>query len=121
MTRTLKIALLLLTLVVASLIGWYVTSTKEKPLPPRLSELPARYQYAAKAVASILVGEQEEPKEFRAEIEEKEEGEVLVFHLWHDSAYSPENDRVIGNPGGKCRDIIYDVKTSEASRSMLWQ
>ncbi len=121
MTRTLKLSLFLLALVFTSSAGLLASSTKKELPPPRLSELPVRYQDAAKAVAAVLVGEKEEPKEFRAEIEEKDEGKKFVFHLWHDSAFTRENKRVVGNPGGKCRDIEYDVRSRKASQSLFWQ
>jgi hypothetical protein len=90
--------------------------------PPRLlSDVPPKYQEAAKAVALVLVREKEEPKEFKAEVEEKEGGEVFVFHLWHVSAFVPENRNAPGNPGGKCRDISFNLRTGKASRSVFWQ
>jgi hypothetical protein len=89
--------------------------------PWLLSDVPPKYQEAAKAVALVLVREKEEPKEFKAEVEEKEGGEVFVFHLWHVSAFASENRNAPGNPGGKCRDISFYSRTGKASRSMFWQ
>jgi hypothetical protein len=120
MTHALKLPLFLMPLVFGIVVGLHAANAKREALP-RLSEVASRYEGAAKAVVAVLVGEKEKPKEFRAEIEEKEEGKVLVFHLWHDSAFMPENKRVIGNPGGKCRDIVYDVRNRKASQSLFWQ
>jgi hypothetical protein len=89
--------------------------------PWLLSDVPPKYQEAAKAVALVLVGEKEDPAEFKAEVEEREEGEVFVFHLWHLSAFTPENKNAVGNPGGKCRDISFYSRTGKASRSMFWR
>jgi hypothetical protein len=86
----------------------------------RLVELDDRYQEAAKAVAAKLVAEQEDPKEFRATVVE-EDDRFWSFGLWHVSAFKPEYKNSFGNPGGRCRTIIYDRKNREASSSRLWQ
>jgi hypothetical protein len=85
-----------------------------------LIELPAKYQKAAERVAAVLISEKEDPSQFKAEVEENGK-ETFVFHLWHISAFKAENAGAVGNPGGKCRDIVYDVKSGRASASMFWQ
>ena len=116
-------ATLVLTLVFACPGAMNAAEPKTGPGAPPwlLSDVPPKYQEAAKAVALVLVSEKEEPKEFKAEVEEKEGGEVFVFHLWHVSAFPPENRNARGNPGGKCRDISFNSRTGKASRSMSWQ
>jgi hypothetical protein len=95
-------------------------------VPQRLRELPQSRQDAAKAVATILLVEKEVPEEFRAVVEEADDG-TLVFHLWHVSAFEVKREAaargfsVIGNPGGKCRDIVFDTKSGKASSSLFWQ
>lgn len=121
MTRMLKFFLITVVLLFASSADLPAASTKQESTLPRLSEVHPRYQDAASAVAAVLVGEKEEPKEFRVRVEEKHGGKVLVFRLWHDSAFTPENERFIGNPGGRCRDIEYDVESRKASQSLYWQ
>jgi hypothetical protein len=66
-----------------------------------------------------LAAENEDPREFQAEVEEKEG--MVVFHLRHSSAFAAENIGAMGNPGGRCRDIVYDVKNRKSSRSIFWQ
>jgi hypothetical protein len=79
-------------------------------------DLPPTYWDAALNVAAVLVAEKENPREFKAEIEEK--NGTYVFHLWHVSGLG---NPVVGNPGGKCRDIIYDLASRTASKSTFWQ
>jgi len=93
---------------------------KEIPALLNQKDLPAKYREAAEQVAAALAAEKETPREFKAEVEEKG-GRAYVFHLWHISAFTPENKGVVGNPGGKCRDIVYDLKSRTASKSMFWQ
>ncbi|MFI5337482.1 MAG: hypothetical protein ACHQ5A_11900 [Opitutales bacterium] len=105
----------------------YIASIAEKKipmvpkLPPRLNQLIVEYHDAAKAISAVLASEKEEPQEFRVEVEKRDNGRQLVFHLWHDSAFTLGNMRVAGNPGGKCRDIYYAVKARKASKSVFWQ
>ena len=127
MIHPLKFFSLLLALLIGCLIDLHAVDTKKESVAPRrLSELPEKYQDAAKAVAAILVGEKEDPKELRATVEEGD-GKLWIFQLWHVSAFEEMRNAkakgysVIGNPGGKCRNIAYDLKSGKASRSMLWQ
>ena len=79
------------------------------------------YQEGARAVAASLVAIGEKPSEFYADVESKKDGQLLVFHLWHESAFEPRHQNAIGNPGGKCRDVHYDVRKGKATESLLWQ
>lgn len=94
--------------------------------PSRLSELPEKYRIAANSVAAELVAENEKPEEFRAVVGEKDE-ETWIFYLWHVSAIEIKRDArakglsVIGNPGGRCRNIEFDLKAQKASASQYWQ
>ena len=94
--------------------------TKVAPALMNQKDLPAKYQEAAKSVAAVLASEKEDPREFKAEVQEKGET-AYVFHLWHISAFTPGNKGAVGNPGGRCRDIVYDVKSRKASKSVFWQ
>jgi len=42
------------------------------------------------------------------------------LHLWHRSAFTPENRRMLGNPGGKCRDALCD-ESGKLQRFLFWQ
>jgi hypothetical protein len=44
-----------------------------------------------------------------------------MFHLWHESAFLPENRNVVGNPGGKCRDVWYDPEKRTVVKVFWWQ
>lgn len=96
----------------------------ERPVPPRIvdgEKFPAEYRQAAQDVAASLTQGGDDPAAFHAEVEKTEEGQVLVFHLWHESAFLPENRNVAGNPGGKCRNVWYDVKQNKVIEALFWQ
>ncbi len=73
----------------------------------------------AKVVAAELRSGGEDPSEFFASVTERPD--VLIFHLWHQSAFAPENANVVGNPGGKCRDAYYDKASGTVSKTLFWQ
>jgi hypothetical protein len=63
----------------------------------------------------------ERPEEFFAEVEVSRANGMLVFHLWHRSAWNPENRGAVGNPGGKCRDVYFDPRRGEVTQTLFWQ
>ena len=77
------------------------------------------YREAATSVAQELMLDKENPAEFYAQVESA--GGALVFHLWHEDAFKEENQRLDGNPGGKCRDFYYDVETHSVTQKLFWQ
>jgi len=84
-----------------------------------LAALPAEFRAAAEAAANYLKGKGEEPSEFYVgDISRK--GEAIVLPLWHISAF-PLDQRVEGNPGGKCRNLEYDTVTERITKDLLWQ
>jgi hypothetical protein len=76
---------------------------------------------AVRSVAASLTENGERPEEFHADVERKEDGQILIFHLWHESAFEPQNSNVVGNPGGKCRDVQYDVRQRKVTQTLFWQ
>jgi hypothetical protein len=96
------------------------SASREIKLPPLLADVAPNYPEAIVEVSRQLRSEGADPKEFRAEIEELN-GTELIFRLWHQSAFLPEHQNSSGNPGGKCRDIVYDLKSGKASKSQFWQ
>lgn len=62
-----------------------------------------------------------DPGEFYVELEERDSGTLYVLHLWHQSAFLPENIGMNGNPGGKCRDVWYSVKERKIIKTLFWQ
>jgi hypothetical protein len=82
---------------------------------------PAEYREAVRTVAAALAEYGERAEEFQADVEPKEDGQILLFHLWHESAFEPRNRNVVGNPGGKCRDVRYDVKQRKVTQTLFWQ
>lgn len=45
----------------------------------------------------------------------------IIFHLWHESAFFPVNCGTLGNPGGRCRDFVYDEFSKRISEKRKWQ
>ena len=78
---------------------------------------PEKFRPAVQKVAKS-VGK---PEEFFANIEETKNTGELVFHLWHQDAFKPENMNVVGNPGGKCRDVYFDPQKGEVTKTLWWQ
>lgn len=96
------------------------TVTPESVGAIHLSEtglFPEKHRPAVEKVAKS-VGK---PGEFFAAIEEKKGTGELVFHLWHQDAFKPENRNVVGNPGGQCRDVYFDPQKGEVTRTLWWQ
>jgi len=86
--------------------------TKPAPLT-RTTAFPEQYRDAVRAVARYVGS----PQDFFAEIEPQKDGRELVFHLWHKSAFTPEDIGAAGNPGGKCRDVVYDTKKHSVTQT----
>jgi hypothetical protein len=82
---------------------------------------PADRQAGARAVADAVAQSGERPEEFFAEVEVTPGNGVVVFHLWHRSAWDPVNRGVVGNPGGKCRDVHFDPRSGEVIQTLFWQ
>ncbi len=90
--------------------GWWIGS----------SETPDKYQEAMQVVEELLKSRDEDPYEFYVTVTEKDK-DIIIFHLWHKDAFKPENRRVIGNPGGRCRDIQYHSKMKRIINQLFWQ
>jgi hypothetical protein len=74
------------------------------------------YREAALAVARHITS----PADYFARVE-PQDGHELVFHLWHKTAFLPENRGGAGNPGGKCLDVVYDTKKHKIVQDWAWQ
>ena len=97
---------------------------KSRIRPPPLvktSAFPLQYQEAARAVAASLTQAGEDPREFFAEVTPENGRHVLVFHLWHESAFESQSVAAVGNPGGKCRDVTYDIESRQVTQTLLWK
>jgi hypothetical protein len=124
----------ILTIVVLAAIGptaWAIWSLAGRGdgdgRPPGLLPLadpdtfPEDYRPGAMAVAAAVEGGGDRAGEFFAEVEASGPAGVVVFHLWHRSAWEPENRGATGNPGGKCRDIRYDPARGRVVEILFWQ
>ena len=85
----------------------------------KLEDIAPSFRDAASVAATALRATGEAPQEFFVEIEETPD--AVVLHLWHKDAFLPENANVIGNPGGKCRDMYYDPEARTITKTLLWQ
>jgi hypothetical protein len=83
------------------------------------SGYPAEHRAAAGAVIASIRKGGEDPGAFFAQVDA--EGGLLIFHLWHESAFLPENQGVPGNPGGLCRDVHVDPASMEVVATLWWQ
>ena len=98
-------------------------SSREGSLGPLVGDgenIAKEHQEAAAAVAASVREGGEDPKEFSCQIETAANGE-LIFHLWHESAFLPENRNTAGNPGGKCRDVYYNPTQKKVVKTLGWQ
>jgi len=82
-------------------------------------KFPSQYREALAAVALELRRDGEDPTEYIAAIDGGHD--QLTFHLWHTTAFLPENACSIGNPGGRCVDFVYDTKTRAVVAKLGWQ
>ena len=71
------------------------------------------------AVIEVATLDGEVPNDFYVQIERKES--EFIFHLWHYSAFKEENCNMAGNPGGLCRDIVYDIEKQKVTKKLGWQ
>ena len=80
---------------------------------------PSEYREAVDAVIKELQKNNETPAEFYAQIEMDENSSMLIFHLSHQDAF--KDDIFPGNPGGKCRDMYYDVNQKKVVKTLFWK
>jgi hypothetical protein len=99
----------------------FMEEKKSLPSPANAESFPTSQQEAARAVAAALRERGEKPEEFHARVETKEADNILVFNLWHESAFAKRDGLVAGNPGGKCRNVYYDRKTKQVTQMLFWQ
>jgi len=106
------------------LVGAEVVKKAESPqvLPMAMAESawPGRRR-CLESIAAGLRARGEDPSEFHVGTEVKEEKGELRFNLWHRSAFTPRNRRMVGNPGGKCRDALCDRSSGDLRRFLWWQ
>ena len=84
-----------------------------------LVALPVEFRAAAEAAANHLRRKGEDPSEFYVSNISRL-GETIILPLWHISAF-PLKQRVVGNPGGKCRNLEYDTVTGRITGELFWQ
>jgi hypothetical protein len=84
-----------------------------------LAALPAEFRAAAEAAANYLKGKGEPPSEFYVS-DISRTAKTIVLPLWHISAFTLKQ-RAVGNPGGKCRNLEYDIVTERIIGELFWQ
>lgn len=123
------LAALFLILLQSSLIGEEAPPKTDRILPESVGAIslsdsslfPEKYRDAARVVAEELRRDQVNPSAFYARVEASKEPDVLIFHLWHEAAFRPENLYTLGNPGGQCRDFYYDLKLKKVTKKLFWK
>jgi hypothetical protein len=99
------------------------SSAQEKlPTLAQQTAFPKEFQLGVKTVATYIQRGGEDPSEFHVDVEGPIDG-TLVLHLWHKSAFTSEfrNHAVVGNPGGKCRNVTFDLGTNTVLSTEPWQ
>jgi hypothetical protein len=87
-----------------------------------MDNTPELFKDAVRAVIDELVKTEENPEEFYIQFPEKPANEpVIILNLWHKSAFDKINNGKAGNPGGKCRDIYYDIQQHKIIKVLFWQ
>ena len=84
-----------------------------------LFAVPAEYHVALKAAAEYLKAKGEEPSEFYVSDISRTK-ETVVLPLWHKSAFQ-QKERVVGNPGGKSRNLEYNTAQNKVTGELFWQ
>ena len=124
---------ILIVVVLAALVPlgwafWRLASRAEEGGPPSgllpladAGAFPPQYRSAARAVADAIALGGERSEDFFAEVEVRRSDGMIVFHLWHRSAFEPGNRGVFGNPGGKCRDVRFDSRRGQVVKIRFWQ
>ena len=91
-----------------------------------LDQIPEEYHTAATYVIEELKKDGENPSAFDASLALLAD-EKHVFHLWHRSAYplikkaQEGGNALLGNPGGKCRNITYDPSQKKIIDKWMWE
>ena len=81
----------------------------------------SEHREALSAVIGFIVQKGEDPLDFFAEVTRSPNKDELVFRLWHADTFNPQVTKVIGNPGGKNRDVYYDINGRKVARMVFWQ
>jgi len=109
--------LTLAAIVICSVAVFAAPAPKNLPRLTKTVAFPSAYRDAARAVARHIAS----PSDYFAQVEPQNDGGELVFHLWHKTAFLPQNRGGVGNPGGKCLDVVYDTKKHKVVHDWAWQ
>jgi hypothetical protein len=114
-----RLNLLVTGFAVACAFGCYRNRLASLPRLDELAQPSASQASIAQAVCLAIRQQGERPDEFFADVKEGADGNI-VFHLWHRNAF-PLNTNVVGNPGGKCRDVYFDKSTQRVTKILFWK
>ena len=92
-------------------------AAKDLPRLTQTAAFPPPYRDAARAVARHVTS----PSDYFVRVEPQKNGREPVFHLWHKTAFLPQNRGSVGNPGGKCLDVVHDTKKHKVVHDWAWQ
>jgi hypothetical protein len=60
-------------------------------------------------------------EEYKRKLRNNNLKDIVVYHLWHRSAFEKPNCNARGNPGGKCFDMWINIKTKKKLIELMWQ
>ncbi len=82
-----------------------------------------KYNQCLGSIASVLsrAKDTESASEFCVGTEVKTQGDSLVFALWHQDSFLPNNKNVLGNPGGQSRNAFCSASSMKFQKFLFWQ
>ena len=78
------------------------------------------YKDAQIAMTNYLINKKEDPNDFYIP-KNQIINQDTIFTVWHKIALLPESADVLGNPGGKCRNLYYDKNKKQVIKGLLWK
>ncbi len=73
------------------------------------------------AIEGALEAANERSEDFCVGVELPERKGLVSYALWHKDLFAPENQGVLGNPGGKARYALCDPSTGSFDSFVFWQ
>ena len=84
-------------------------------------QYPVEIRPIIRAVTEELRKQKEDPDDFFAQVHTSSIESVVRVSLWHKDAFSLWHYRDSGNPGGKCRDMYFDQRSTTIEETLLWK
>ena len=82
---------------------------------------PVEYRSIIRTVVEELQKQGENPDDFFARVHMPPIESIVRVSLWHKDAFSLWHYRDSGNPGGKCRDMYFDQRSTTIEEVQFWK